>query len=1108
MNRMQKLKFGIVSTCIMSTLSINAQVTYPIVDTRQSDFYNNTSVITTPGAGDAFYGQDAAYVENQPSYTDNGNGTITDHVTGLMWQQNMGDKITYAEAFAKADTMTLGGYSDWRVPTIKELYSLILFTGKVNGEVPIEMFIDSAYFNQPLGDTTLGERLIDAQTWSATQYKGTTMHGDSTVFGVNFLDGRIKGYPKYVPGSNNTNPRKMYFRMVRDNADYGINNFVDNGDGTITDNATGLMWQQADDGQSRDWENALSYAESLTLAGHSDWRLPNAKELQSLVDYTRCPDVTSSPAINPLFSITEINDPDGNPNQYPYFWTSTSHLDGTNPYTAAVYIAFGEAQGKMSNTLLDVHGAGAQRSDPKTGDPINYPSYFGPQGDVRYVFNNVRCVRDVLSSTSTQVNFIAPEMVGRITDSSATINMEADHNLDYYFEYGTTSGVYGSRFPETGYSSANANNPFEETINGLMPDTKYYYRAVYSTDGGNNWTGRPEYSFHTQRPVGNGFVFTITSDSHLSSGSGKPMLNLYAKTLANVLNDQPDLHFDMGDTFGMSDVKKGEPDKADSAYLFQRGLMGAISPSIPVYLAIGNHEDEEGWNLDDTSVVAVTKPVMSVNGRKKYFLNPVPDSFFSGNSDAGQQEISGDHLKEDYYAFQWGDALFVVLDPYWYTTTKPYPGTSGGEENDEVTGNRWDWTLGEEQYLWLKQTLESSQSKWKFVFSHQVTGGTNLYGRGGALAARDFEWGANEADFSAHRPGWTYSTSIHQLMVNNKITIFFHGHDHMYAKEDIDSMVYQECPQPTDFTYGNDFGEYTGNDSTIVQNNSGHLRVNVSPTNVTVDYVRAYFPNDGENGSVAYSYTIGTGTLVDTTPPEAPILADLTGECSVTATAPTTTDAVAGTITGTTSDPLEYTEQGTYTITWTFDDGNGNSIEVDQNVVVEDVINPTLSCAGNQVANADATSYYTVQGTEFDPTTTGDNCGVAGVENDFNNSSTLGGANVPLGTTTIVWTITDVAGNTNSCSFDILVNGYVGIESVELNNISIYPNPTNGKVQVCLDSNIVQSLMISDISGKTILEKSPLGQNEEIDLSNYNRGVFLFYFYTNRNVIIKKLIKE
>jgi len=398
------LKIKIVLLILfLGQINLKSQtITFPIVETGIIDFYNNTSIISDPSAGQPFYGQDATYQDNNPSYTNNGDGTIADNVTGLVWEKDMGSKISYADAFNKADTMTLGGYRDWRVPTIKELYSLILFTGRVKGAVPYEMFIDSAYFNQPLGDIKIGERLIDAQTWSTTQYKSTTMNGDSTIFGVNFLDGRIKGYPKYAPGSNNTVPKTMYFRMVRGNVDYGINNFIDNEDGTVTDNATGLMWQKADDGNYRDWEDALHYAENLALASYSDWRLPNAKELQSIVDYTRCPDITNSPAIEPVFITTEITDPGGNSGQYPYFWTSTSHLDGNNPYSGAVYIAFGEAQGKMNNILMDVHGAGAQRSDPKTGDFSSYPDFFGPQGDVRYVFNYVRCVRDADFSTDVE----------------------------------------------------------------------------------------------------------------------------------------------------------------------------------------------------------------------------------------------------------------------------------------------------------------------------------------------------------------------------------------------------------------------------------------------------------------------------------------------------------------------------------------------------------------------------------------------------------------------------------------------------------------------------------------------------------------------------------
>lgn len=223
------------------------QLSYSIVDTNVKEFYNDESLIFEPLDSDAFFGQDANYSGNQPSYTDNGDSTITDNITELMWQKYMGEKISYDEAFIKAENLSTGGHNDWRVPTIKDLYSLILFDGQVGGQDAIKFFIDTVYFDQPLGDVSIGEREIDAQTWSSTQYVGLTMRGDSTVFGVNFIDGRIKGYPKYDP-RNNSLSKTMYFRMVRGNPDYGINSFVDNLDGCISDLATGLMWQQSDDG--------------------------------------------------------------------------------------------------------------------------------------------------------------------------------------------------------------------------------------------------------------------------------------------------------------------------------------------------------------------------------------------------------------------------------------------------------------------------------------------------------------------------------------------------------------------------------------------------------------------------------------------------------------------------------------------------------------------------------------------------------------------------------------------------------------------------------------------------------------------------------------------
>jgi len=233
------------------------------------------------------------------------------------------------------------------------------------------------------------------------------MNGDATAFGVNFADGRIKGYGLTDPRTRQ--PKEFFVIYVRGNSDYGVNSFSDNGDGTITDRATGLQWRQADsislgagtDGSGlMNWQDALAWAEGLEHAGHSDWRLPNAKELQGLVDYSRSPATTNSAAIDPLFISGPVTDEGGGQN-YAFYWTGTTHIDGPNPGGGAVYVAFGEALGFMqmppnsgNYRLLDVHGAGAQRSDPKIGNPDDYPFGHGPQGDVRRINNAVRVVRN------------------------------------------------------------------------------------------------------------------------------------------------------------------------------------------------------------------------------------------------------------------------------------------------------------------------------------------------------------------------------------------------------------------------------------------------------------------------------------------------------------------------------------------------------------------------------------------------------------------------------------------------------------------------------------------------------------------------------------------
>jgi hypothetical protein len=380
--------------------------TYVVVDTGQESCFDDASYIGCPSAGTAFSGQDAQYAGPAPRYADNGDGTITDENTGLMWQQDPGEKMTWDEAMAGAGDFALAGYGDWRMPTIKELYSLMDFSGETGMSAAESVpYLDDRYFVFQYGDESAGERFIDSQFASATKYVSTPMNGDETVFGVNFADGRIKGYGTANPQGGE---KGFFVLYVRGNTDYGVNRFVDNGDGTITDEATGLTWMQFDSGDflagengdgGLTWEAALEWAESLEYAGYDDWRLPNAKELQSIVDYARSPDTTGGPAIDPLFHSTAIVDEGGALN-WPFYWTGTTHKDGRNYGEAAAYVAFGEALGFMemppnsgNYTLMDVHGAGAQRSDPKIGDPADYPNGFGPQGDVRRIYNHVRCVR-------------------------------------------------------------------------------------------------------------------------------------------------------------------------------------------------------------------------------------------------------------------------------------------------------------------------------------------------------------------------------------------------------------------------------------------------------------------------------------------------------------------------------------------------------------------------------------------------------------------------------------------------------------------------------------------------------------------------------------------
>jgi hypothetical protein len=427
------MKLLAVYFVLLTRLALAADTagSYPIVDTGQTQCYDNRREMDPPNQGQPFHGQDAQFQGRQPSYQLANDGlTVCDNVTGLTWQRSPDtngdgaldatDKLTFAQAAAlpaKLNAAKFGGFSDWRLPTIKDLYSLIVFSGLDPSGPAIENtarkpFIDTMYFKFAYGDVGRGERLIDSQWASRTRYAGTLGQRSEQLFGVNFADGRIKGYGLTMPGGM----EKTFFVLcVRGNPRYGLNEFRDNADGTITDQATGLMWAKADSSKGMDWQAALAWAQARNVEkylGYDDWRVPNAKELQSIVDYSRSPESTRSPAIDPVFRCTPITNEAGK-SDYAFYWTSTTHASITGGGNA-VYIAFGRATGwptgmppgggpgssrpagspNSSNAhYADVHGAGAQRSDPKTGDPASFPRGRGPQGDVIRILNYVRLVR-------------------------------------------------------------------------------------------------------------------------------------------------------------------------------------------------------------------------------------------------------------------------------------------------------------------------------------------------------------------------------------------------------------------------------------------------------------------------------------------------------------------------------------------------------------------------------------------------------------------------------------------------------------------------------------------------------------------------------------------
>jgi len=269
----------------LSTLVL--AVDCPIPDTGQTKCYDNDSEITCPSPGEDFYGQDAQHPCNPQSYTkldSNGddlpdNATewvmVRDNVTGLVWENKMDDDSIHDKDntynwndaqsvfIATLNSQNFGGHSDWRLPTVIELSFLVDRDGY-----------------DPSINTTYFPNTVSSYYWSSTTHASNPDY----AWLVYFDDGEVDNLEKSSLG---------YVRAVRGGQCGPFDNFIDNGDGTVTNTDTDLMWQQDTAPSTYSWQEALSYCENLSLADYTDWRLPNANEFHSLVDYTRYPSINT-----------------------------------------------------------------------------------------------------------------------------------------------------------------------------------------------------------------------------------------------------------------------------------------------------------------------------------------------------------------------------------------------------------------------------------------------------------------------------------------------------------------------------------------------------------------------------------------------------------------------------------------------------------------------------------------------------------------------------------------------------------------------------------------------------------------------------------------------
>lgn len=352
----------------------------------------------------------------------------------------------------------------------------------------------------------------------------------------------------------------------------------------------------------------------------------------------------------------------------------------------------------------------------------------------------------------------------------------------------------------------------EWRFDGLEPGTRYEYDVSEETDA------EPKFHFEgsavTQREAGEAFTFAMLSDTHIGayleySNQGYP--ETLEAISAEVGQAAPDFVVNLGDMLDFHQFGFNSPPPSGEitalAYQNYRYLLGDMAGHTSHFPVIGNWDGEAGSYTAE-------QIAWSREQRQLYVPAPNPTTYPEGAAPGA-----------DYYAYTWGDALFIVLNVMSYTTAEHVL-------NDDEAPD--DWTLGPDQLEWLRTTLEDATSKWRFMFIHHTVGGAagdaanSAYGRGGGQAAYVGE-----------------QATIHELMLEHGVQIFFYGHDHVFADMVVDGIHYSmpgSAGAPWKFTT-----EETG--YTEYWDESGWGRVDVSPDAVHVQFIAM-------GGAVLFEYTL------------------------------------------------------------------------------------------------------------------------------------------------------------------------------------------------------------------------------------------------------------